>query len=828
MEDQDPIHVDEIAPDFENERRRILQEYDILDTPPEPAFDELTALAAHICGVPISMISFTDDKRYWFKSVHGIAAKEVTRELSFCEHVITGGATMVVPDALLDPRFVDNRLLMVELGVRFYAGAILKNDAGIPFGTICVVDKKPGQLSVEQRAMLEVLARLVVNHLELRKAVRNSEAVDDIRKRSLSQLRSVSEYLNRLTGTQPESAEGLQINSRQELADQALVVTSAEAAVVEIAESGDMVFKAVAGKATPLIGFRYRTRTSFSGKCFLSRRTMHCEDVDTDPFVNAESCRQHGIDSMIVTPLFEGETPIGVLKVWSSRKHGFGQADIYSMQLIAGAYTAAMARANGTEINGAGPVERPKELTRIQDLIRSIRDQSDLLNMTYDAIILRDMDSRILYWNRGATETYGWSEAQASGRISHDLLKTVCPISIEDVLRKVLVSGRWEGDVIHTRRDGRKIVITSRQVLQRDTQGAPIGLLEVNTDITERKAAEDALRRSEATLRTFFSSSPLMMGIVETVGDDILHISDNATARDFFGYVDTPGTYLESDMDIADDQIRTWLLHYQASERTGKPVRFEFSRETPLGRSWLSATVSFIGISSSGNTRFSYVVEDVTSRVEAAQQLEEQMDKLHVANVALESQADRLAAVNSQLATLSNTDSLTGVRNRRAFEEKLREEHAFSQSHHTPLSLLLLDVDYFKAFNDKFGHPAGDSVLGQVGTILSENARIGDCVARYGGEEFAVILVGTDSETALVIAERFRELIQTASWSKRTITASFGVATKDNSMTSEFDLVAAADTALYQSKQNGRNMVSVATGLVPGTLASFETLTPAS
>ena len=150
---------------------------------------------------------------------------------------------------------------------------------------------------------------------------------------------------------------------------------------------------------------------------------MQCVDVEDDPFVNAEASRQQGIASMIATPLFLGGEPIGVCKVWSSDKRAFEEGDVHALRLVAGAYAVSTSSASLTVSAGKQGKEGSRALSRIQNMIHKTRDQADLLNLTYDAIILRDMDSRILFWNRGAAETYGWSESQANGRISHDLLK---------------------------------------------------------------------------------------------------------------------------------------------------------------------------------------------------------------------------------------------------------------------------------------------------------------------------------------------------------------------------------------------------------------------
>lgn len=181
---------------------------------------------------------------------------------------------------------------------------------------------------------------------------------------------------------------------------------------------------------------------------------------------------------------------------------------------------------------------------------------------------------------------------------------------------------------------------------------------------------------------------------------------------------------------------------------------------------------------------------------------------LEVAQTALETKQAALEEANVRLDALATMDGLTGVKNRRAFGEKLTDEIARSVRYKTPLSLLLLDVDKFKQYNDTFGHQAGDGVLQAVARLLREQARTTDFVARYGGEEFTLILPNTDAEGALVMAERLRVAIESAPWQERAVTASFGAATISRETGTETALIGAADRALYNSKENGRNRVT--------------------
>ncbi len=166
-------------PDTESTRLEILRQHHILDTAPEEAFDDLTALASQVCGAPISFISLMDEERQWFKSKVGLKITEISRDIAFCAHTILQPGLMVIRDATTDERFADNPLVIEDPRVRFYAGAPLISPEGEMLGTLCVLDLKARDLSATLQVTLLALARQAASHLRLRRVAIDLKQLND-------------------------------------------------------------------------------------------------------------------------------------------------------------------------------------------------------------------------------------------------------------------------------------------------------------------------------------------------------------------------------------------------------------------------------------------------------------------------------------------------------------------------------------------------------------------------------------------------------------------------------------------------------------------------
>ena len=211
---------------------------------------------------------------------------------------------------------------------------------------------------------------------------------------------------------------------------------------------------------------------------------------------------------------------------------------------------------------------------------------------------------------------------------------------------------------------------------------------------------------------------------------------------------------------------------------------------------------------------------ELLARLRSALNLKREIDQCREQQRELERVTEQLRKLNGELRSLAVLDELTGVANRRFFNAILAQEWARATRDVVPLSLIMIDVDYFKNYNDHYGHPGGDECLSRVGGALrSLVRRPGDCVARYGGEEFAIILAHTGMQGAWNLAEQARARVEAlgmehaASPACRQVTISLGVVTAvpERSSTATM-LVAAADLALYEAKHKGRNQVRVYQG----------------
>jgi len=375
--------------------------------------------------------------------------------------------------------------------------------------------------------------------------------------------------------------------------------------------------------------------------------------------------------------------------------------------------------------------------------------------------------------------------------------------------------------------------------------GAQEGIIGISFDVTDRQHAEDALHRGEERLRRLYEVTAdaelpfeekidrllqmgcaqfgLETGLLAKLDETVFEVVQSYApgGPNYQGLTCDPqhtfcrqATLSGEPLGIEDVGGSAWASHpaYQA----WKPEAYLGTQVIIGGRPF--GTLCFVG-SRPHPAPFTTGDKDLlrlmAQWVGGEMQRRETEQKMHDYNIVLEFQAQEmeranreLERANAQLATLAATDSLTGLCNRRALSERLTVEIVRARRYDSPMSVLLMDVDEFKQYNDTFGHLAGDIVLQTVGAFLNAHARVTDLAARYGGEEFAVVLPQTNASGALVVAERIRRALQNHAWPLRAVTMSIGICTLSAGTADADALLAAADKALYRSKAAGRNRVT--------------------
>ncbi len=242
---------------------------------------------------------------------------------------------------------------------------------------------------------------------------------------------------------------------------------------------------------------------------------------------------------------------------------------------------------------------------------RQLAEKARLLDLTQDAIIVRGMEGEVRYWNRGAEELYGWSRAEALGQISHVLLKTEFFVSVEQMLEELHRTNHWVGELVHTKRDGERITVLARKTLDRDREGHPGAVVENITDITARKQAEEALRRSEEFNRSIIDSSPDCIKVLDLEGNLLSMESGQALLGidDICPYLNTPWI----DFWTGEDREAAHAA-MQAAAAGGEGNFVGFFR-TPHGEpKWWEVTISPILDSHRKATRLLAISRDVTTR----------------------------------------------------------------------------------------------------------------------------------------------------------------------------------------------------------------------
>ncbi|MHB8636763.1 MAG: sensor domain-containing diguanylate cyclase [Fimbriimonadaceae bacterium] len=422
-------------------------------------------------------------------------------------------------------------------------------------------------------------------------------------------------------------------------------------------------------------------------------------------------------------------------------------------------------------------------------------------------------EDRVYEWNRASTDTFGYDAYEVlhmklwAHIANPSFARRGASIVRQVFLGKEFRNVEWE----YTRPDGRQRHILGHLFPLRGVDGRILGGVAACLDVTDRKRAEEEVRSSEKLFRDLIDSLHEGVLLYDETGQIVVA---NKQAGVLLGV--PPASMLgrkieqlRDDFIDGDSQpIQPRQLPYNQCIKSGKAI--ENACVGFRGRPGRSSDIHWFNVSAiplyRPDEKHPYGVltsfSEITDRLEHEDQLKSHVKALAAAHQELKARQDLLERANSQLESLAVTDGLTGLFNHRAFQERLEQEVAPCPEN---LSLVLIDVDHFKEYNDAFGHPEGDGVLRRVAVMLREAVGDRGVTARYGGEEFAIILPGVNAAAAQDFGDDLCKLVAMSPWPNRSVTISAGVATFGPACPNPAALIRAADEALYGSKRSGRN-----------------------
>ncbi|MBI5587475.1 MAG: diguanylate cyclase [Deltaproteobacteria bacterium] len=451
-----------------------------------------------------------------------------------------------------------------------------------------------------------------------------------------------------------------------------------------------------------------------------------------------------------------------------------------------------------------------------------------LLAVSVDAIVSMDERDRIILWNPAAERMFGYSKAEASGMTVSELMPEVHRKGHIEGIRRFLKTekptliGRTV-EVEAKRKDG--TVFPVELSLAAEKKEGSWTFFSIIRDITERKKGEAEIAAKNALLNKANSELRLLldvsMAISHTIDMDALlkNILETITTLDLFKVERKGGIFI---VDGDKMRLRSYVGH------TADFVALHDGMKVGDCLCGLAARTGEIIISGDSDEDLRHTIKsDIAAHGHIILPLKSDGEVLGVlclytptGAVVDEMQKSMLAAIGSLLGVainnsrlyektreLSLCDPLTGLANRRLMYIELERNIAKVRRYGGPFSLIMIDIDNFKEYNDTHGHLAGDALLAEFSALLTVSTREMDMRARYGGEEFLVLLPDTDIKTAQVVAERIRR----AAEQKGDVTVSLGVAAYDTGIKQGVEIVNKADDALYRAKCNGRNRVETGT-----------------
>ncbi|MEJ2692176.1 MAG: EAL domain-containing protein [Candidatus Thiodiazotropha sp.] len=415
--------------------------------------------------------------------------------------------------------------------------------------------------------------------------------------------------------------------------------------------------------------------------------------------------------------------------------------------------------------------------------------QANLLNRAAP-ILGRDMRDRIVYWNKGAEELYGWKATEALGKISHDLLRTRFSVELEDIKECLSEHGGWRGELTHLLRDDTEVIVDSQWTFYSNDKGEPLAIVEVNSDITERKHTQEALHESKIMFQTMVDWTYSWEYWADPSGK-FLYMTPSVERMTGYRREEFDDNPALLDAIVFPEDAAIWKRHLATHQNSYKDEVCEVvirivRKNGELG--WINHACRAVFDESDRFLGRRVTVRDITDQ-------KRDEETIH---------------------TLAYFDPLTQLPNRRLFMDRLTHAIQVSRRSGQYGALMMMDLDHFKSLNDTQGHDVGDSLLEEVAKRLLATIRAHDTVSRIGGDEFVILLedlsdsIEVAAGRAETIAEKIRlELSKPYLLGNNKLeyfsSVSMGVSVFHQQNHSPELLLKQADVALYQAKDAGRN-----------------------
>lgn len=452
--------------------------------------------------------------------------------------------------------------------------------------------------------------------------------------------------------------------------------------------------------------------------------------------------------------------------------------------------------------------------------------QQAILDSAGSAIIVTDLSNTIRLFNQAAEKMLGYQAGELIGKetpaVFHQAESARLFIAeFEKELGEPLPDGSdifsiqalryTQRDWIYQHRDGHAFPVELTMNVVRNQQGEITGYMGIANDISIRKMAEMKLQQNESRTSAILDS---LHDCVLSVGMNGLIMDANPAALKVFAYDDLRGKSLSLLFPHLGEMNLQQNLAQEIFTRLG--VDTQGMREVvAINKEGVEVLMdmALAEVEVDGAHVFITTLHDLTQHKLDEQKMQETIEELEAVQSSLSGSHEQLSQANQELSRLAHLDGLTGIANRRLFDQTLVQEWARAARAGECLALAMLDVDYFKRYNDHFGHQAGDECLKRVAVaIASALHRPGDFAARYGGEEFVLVLPGTDQDGAVQVVEavlnqvRNLAIVHQTSDVAKVVTLSAGIAVVlPLQGVDPYCLVQAADQALYQAKHQGRN-----------------------